>query len=96
MRSVSVSQLKARLSEYLRGVRRGEELLITDRGRPVAVLSRPPAAEKLSKELAELVEAGLVTVGTGKIPDEYWDLTLPPDPKGLVQKALDEDREDRV
>jgi prevent-host-death family protein len=96
MRSVSVSDLKARLSEYLRGVKRGEDLLITDRGRPVAMLSSPPRADSLSRELAELVEAGLVRVGTGKIPKEYWDTPLPPDPAGLVRKALDEDRNDRV
>ena len=36
--SVQVSQLKARLSEYLRSVRRGGELVVMDRRTPVARL----------------------------------------------------------
>jgi prevent-host-death family protein len=39
MKRVGVAQLKARLSEYLRGVRRGEPLTVMDRKTPVAVLA---------------------------------------------------------
>jgi prevent-host-death family protein len=38
MRVVSIRELKARLSAYLREVSRGEEFLVTDRGRVVARL----------------------------------------------------------
>jgi prevent-host-death family protein len=53
MRRVGVAELKARLSEYLRAVRRGETIAVLDRDTPVAQLSpyqerptlrvRPPA-----------------------------------------------------
>ena len=43
MKAVGVKELKARLSEYLRYVRAGEPVLITDRGEVVAEL-RPTAA----------------------------------------------------
>lgn len=36
MKSVQIAQLKARLSEYLRGVRRGHPLTVLDRQTPVA------------------------------------------------------------
>lgn len=36
MRQVGVAQLKARLSEYLRAVRRGETIAVLDRETPVA------------------------------------------------------------
>lgn len=36
MKSVGVAELKARLSEYLRAVRRGHDLTIMDRDRPIA------------------------------------------------------------
>lgn len=36
MNSVSIAELKARLSQYLSAVRRGEILTVTDRGVPVA------------------------------------------------------------
>jgi antitoxin (DNA-binding transcriptional repressor) of toxin-antitoxin stability system len=54
-RSVSVSDLKARLSSYLRLVRRGEVLLIRDRNRIVARLEvagpsgRDPDGERLMR-----------------------------------------------
>ena len=36
MRSVRIAKLKARLSEYLRAVRRGETIAVLDRDTPVA------------------------------------------------------------
>ena len=38
MSGVQIAQLKARLSEYLRQVRRGESIIVLDRDRPVARL----------------------------------------------------------
>ncbi|MGB6992764.1 MAG: type II toxin-antitoxin system prevent-host-death family antitoxin, partial [Thermoanaerobaculia bacterium] len=38
MRAVGVRELKNRLSEYLRLVRSGEDVLVTDRGRVIAEL----------------------------------------------------------
>ena len=40
MQTVSITQLKNSLSAYLRDVKAGEEVLITDRGRPIARLVR--------------------------------------------------------
>ena len=42
MKTATVSKLKASLSEYLRQVKAGEEVLVTERGRPIAKLA--PAA----------------------------------------------------
>lgn len=36
MKTVGVAELKARLSEYLRAVRKGHDLTIMDRDRPIA------------------------------------------------------------
>lgn len=38
MKQVRIAQLKARLSEYLRAVRRGETIAVLDRDTPVAQL----------------------------------------------------------
>jgi antitoxin (DNA-binding transcriptional repressor) of toxin-antitoxin stability system len=38
---VSVSEAKARLSELLREMEAGEQITITRRGKPIAVLNRP-------------------------------------------------------
>ena len=91
MKSVSVSQLKARLSEYLRFVKAGERVLITDRGKAVAELAPHPRDDDLS----DLIERGLVRPprSPSGIPDEFWDLPRPADPEGSVLKALLEERE---
>lgn len=44
MRTVGIRELKNRLSEYLRLVRRGERILVTDRGEVMAELRRPGRA----------------------------------------------------
>ena len=40
MKIATISRLKASLSEYLAAVRAGEELIVTDRGKPVAKIVR--------------------------------------------------------
>lgn len=54
---VGVRELKNRLSHYLAAVRDGSEVVVTDRGRPVARLVAVDAADE---RLADLVEAGWV------------------------------------
>lgn len=65
MKSVGVKQLKSRLSEYLRLVKHGEVVLVTDRDEVVAEL-RParrlaPAADSLEEVLDALAERGEIT-----------------------------------
>jgi prevent-host-death family protein len=56
---VGVRDFKARLSEYLRQVKQGKTIVITDHGRPVGRLL--PAEQDLADRLARLQEAGLVS-----------------------------------
>jgi hypothetical protein len=41
MKAVGIRELKNRLSEYLRFMQGGEEVLVTDRGKVVAELRQP-------------------------------------------------------
>jgi prevent-host-death family protein len=95
MEHAGIAELKARLSGYLKKVRAGEEVLITDRGQVVAKLgpvsSRGP---EVPGHLKEMERQGLVKIGTGKIPDE-----LPKRPRitgsySAVQAVTDERGED--
>lgn len=54
---VGIRELKNGLSKYIDRVRAGEEVIVTDRGRPVARLSSVDASED---RLADLVAAGVV------------------------------------
>ncbi len=49
MKKVRIAEFKARLSEYLRSVRKGHELTILDRDNPVAIVTpaRPSGAGAL-------------------------------------------------
>ena len=95
MKTVTVSKLKASLSEYLRHVKAGEEVLVTERGRPVARLAPLTRLGTLPWHLAEMEKQGLIKAGSGKLPKGFWDLPRPRDPKGRVLKALLQEREER-
>ena len=96
MKSVSVTELKAQLSKYLRVVRRGGEVQVLERGVPIARLCAVRAgAEPDDERLSRLVRAGIVRRGTG---DLSWVLDRDlPEPRGAsASSALAEDREDRL
>jgi len=96
MTVVSVSELKAHLSRYLREVRRGGEVQIVDRGRPVARLVAviDPAGEREAEQRNRLVANGILRAGDGgiaKVLDEP-PLELP----ASLAAALEEERADRL
>jgi prevent-host-death family protein len=93
MKTAAVSELKARLSEYLNQVKAGMEVLITDRGKPVARLVPIPRSKDLKDSLVRMEKQGLIRLGSGKLPKDFWRMDRPDDPRGLVLKALLEERE---
>jgi prevent-host-death family protein len=93
MKTAGVSELKARLSEYLNQVKAGMEVLITDRGKPVARLVPIPRSKDLKDSLVRMEKQGLIRLGSGKLPKDFWRMDRPDDPRGLVLKALLEERE---
>ena len=93
MTTVSISDLKANLSRYIREVRRGGEVQILDRGAPVARLVPPEAGD--DEGIRErLIGTGLLRPGKGgaaAILDEP-PLDLPVS----LSEALTEERTDRL
>lgn len=78
MRSVPITEAKNRLSALLRAVRRGERIVITDRGNPVATLEPVHGSE--GGRLADLVARG--TVAPPALPPDASLLRrLPPAPR---------------
>ena len=94
MTVTSVSKLKASLSEFLRRVKAGEEVLVTERGRVIARLGPPVSSGALPESLRQLERQGLVKLGSGKLSRNFWRMPRPKDPNGLVMKAILEERED--
>jgi len=82
---VGIAELRQNLSVYLRRVRDGERLLVTDRNRPIAELGPPPATGALDR----LIAAGKVTRPVRRgVPAP---LAMDGDPHAL-SRALDEIR----
>lgn len=96
MRTASVTETKTSLSEYLAFVKRsGDGVLITERGKIVAKISparRSDTSEDVRMEQLEL--AGLVKVGKGPLPADFWDMPVPRDRESAAVKALIAERED--
>jgi prevent-host-death family protein len=92
MKQASVSTLKARLSEFLRAVRNGEEVIVTDRGTPVARLAPLEPAGRHDAHAQRLLAAGLVRPAEGALPGDFWERPRPADPDGLSLQALLEER----
>lgn len=96
MRSVGIRELKNRLSEYLRLVRAGEELLVTDHGRVIAQIGPPgrSAYDTLAPGVSELARRGLLRAAGRNDPDAYPRLPAVR-PPGLAERLLDAERGER-
>ena len=78
MKTAAVSELKARLSEYLNQVKAGMEVLITDRGRPVARLVPVSRTKDLKESLVQMEKQGLIRLGPAKLPKDFWRMPREP------------------
>jgi antitoxin (DNA-binding transcriptional repressor) of toxin-antitoxin stability system len=67
---VGARELKNRLGHYLKQVKSGETVHVTDRGRIVAELKPSPPAEGGDEEaLRRLAAEGVITLGAGQHED---------------------------
>lgn len=68
MKRASIAEAKAKLSSLISYVRTGEEVVLTDRGRPVARLS--PISQSLDEATSEMAKLGLIRlpIGPGYTP----------------------------
>ncbi len=73
MKTVGLRELKNRLSAYVRQVRAGQTIVVTDRGQVVAELHPPglvPPGTRIDPAIARLVSRGVLTLGapnTGRV-----------------------------
>ena len=100
MRAVGVKKLKARLSEYLRLVKAGEVVLVTDRDEVVAELRparrQPLPPDTIEETLDDLAASGSVTrasTGKGKWTWKVEGIGLP---EGSAGRILDQLRADEA
>lgn len=93
MRRVGIRELRQNASRYIRLVKAGETLEVTERGAPVALLTPLPSGRaKTPRE--QLIAEGKLIPGT-----QDWDALPPPtkSPTGLTsEEVLADLREDIV
>ncbi|HSM92413.1 MAG TPA: type II toxin-antitoxin system prevent-host-death family antitoxin [Anaeromyxobacteraceae bacterium] len=86
MKTAGVRELKAHLSGYLRDVARGDVVLVTDRGRVVAEL-RPPGAAEQALSPADVRYRKLVAEGRLRPAPAPASLVWPDRPKPLLRRG---------
>ena len=96
MSRASVTELKAKLSRYLREVRRGGEVEILDRGVPIARLTGIRVFDDASGEerRARLIRSGVLRQGTSDISEVIKEPPLAVSTS--ILEALEEERTDRL
>jgi prevent-host-death family protein len=92
MRRASVSQLKTSLSEFLLGVKNGEEVLITQRGRPIARLVPAIGAETGGARKKRLIRAGILRAGSARLSPDLLKPSPVVDTEGKTLRGLLEER----
>jgi prevent-host-death family protein len=90
---VGSRELKTRLGQYLNRVRRGETILVTDRGEPVAEL-RPVngGTDPLSAAVQKLAARGMVSPPTRSEASDFAPIRLR---EGSASDAVSADRDER-
>lgn len=92
MYNASIAELKAQASALLRRVKAGEDVVVTDRGRPVARLTAY-RGEVNEHRLTELANEGVIALPSMPFPLDFLNRTPLPAEKSVVQALLDEREE---
>jgi prevent-host-death family protein len=93
-RTASVVELKAKLSEHLRQVKSGHELIVTERGIPVARMLPLDDGERRSTRRVRLTRSGALKPGRGKLPAALKQPPSGRDDGSAVVAALIAERRD--
>jgi antitoxin (DNA-binding transcriptional repressor) of toxin-antitoxin stability system len=95
MERATISEIKSRLSAYLKKVKAGHSILILDRNQPVARLERVEAAAHPEDRVARLERAGLLRRATGQVSPATLRGPVPKPKRSVVEALLEERQESR-
>lgn len=95
VKTAAISELKAKLSEHIARVKRGEEVLVTERGKPVARIVPVSPGTGEDDRIRDLVRRGVIRAGKGRLRRALSKLPVCSVPEGVVLKVVDEERQDR-
>lgn len=97
MRTTAVTKLKATLSEHIAYVKSGEEVVVTERGKPVARIVPIEGGTSDDARRMDLIKRGIIRPGRGRISKELLDsFPIVEIPYEVIQRIFEEEREDRI
>lgn len=94
MQTAAVAELKASLSEYLGRVKAGEEILVTDRGIPVAKVVPLKRGQDISSRMVSMEKSGKVQIGRNRLAESFWSIPRPDDLEAVARSFLADEREE--
>lgn len=94
MRSTNIADLRNRLTQYLKEVRAGQEIVVRDRQRPIAKIV-PLAFDEEAAEDAALVAAGLMRQAHRSLHPSFWKARRASLKLRTAVAAVTADREER-
>jgi len=89
MKIISITELRKKLREYIGYVKQGEEVVVTEYGKPVARIV--PIVDEDSR-MQELIRRGVIRPGKGSFSEAIAGLPIVRVPEGTVQRLIDEER----
>lgn len=93
MKTAAIAQLKSGLSEYISIVKAGEEVIVTERGKPVAkIVSIKRDDAGISAHLKSLEKKGLARIGCA-ISDDFLKASRHSDKGDLARRSLLDERQ---
>jgi prevent-host-death family protein len=95
MEKARISELKNRLSAYLKKVQAGDTVLVLDRDRPIARIEPVAGAEGVGARLGRLTAAGLVRPPQRALPPRFLKSKPPRSRRSVLKALLDERAEGR-
>ena len=93
MRSANIAELRDKLTQYLREVRAGAEIIVRDRQRPIAKIV--PLDMDDDADDAALVAAGVMRKAQRPLPSAFWRTRRAAVSARAAAAAVSDDRADR-
>ena len=97
-RGANIAELKNNLSAFLKGVKNGGEVIVSERNVPFAKIVPFVEIEEYETEEEKLVAEGILAPPTnvGSLPDSFWDDDdLPNVPLEKILEVIREERDER-
>ncbi|MGD9561573.1 MAG: type II toxin-antitoxin system Phd/YefM family antitoxin [Pyrinomonadaceae bacterium] len=97
IKKANIGELKTHLSVYLKGVKNGGTVLVTERNKPVAKIVPLDADDEYETEEEQLIAEGILSPPKSNkpLPDSFWeDKDLPNVPMDVILRVIREERDE--